>query len=166
MILPGQFPTDDLASIKKVYGDYVPYLADGDDRDWQSLILAIPVQFPAAINYGTSDTMLTRVTIHRGLRQSLTDIFAQLRAENAWRYVKDCAGAYNFRARKGSKKMSLHAWAAAIDLNTSDYAYGEPADPRDPFVRYVVPVFEHHGWRWGGRFSTPDAHHFEAVRNA
>lgn len=53
--------------------------------------------------------------------------------------------------------VSMHAWGLAIDINVSTNGYGArpQLDPR------VVRVFERWGFRWGGRWKTPDGMHFE-----
>jgi hypothetical protein len=55
--------------------------------------------------------------------------------------------------------LSRHAWAQAIDMNTSANAQGKPPtmDCR------VVRIFRKHGFAWGGNFLTPDGMHFEWV---
>lgn len=164
-LTPERFPfgSDD-SSIRKVYGDPDPYLADGDDRDWREAILSQPVRFPAAVSYSGTNTLLTRICVHKLLEHSLTRVLAELGRTGAWRHVKDCAGAYAFRVRRGGHRLSLHSFAAAIDLNAVDYPLGMRPVPKDPFVLHVVPVFEAEGWTWGGRWSRPDVMHFEATR--
>jgi hypothetical protein len=56
-----------------------------------------------------------------------------------------------------SNPPSMHAWGLAIDINVAANPYG--ARPRqDP---RVVAAFERWGFRWGGRWATPDGMHFE-----
>lgn len=162
-----RFPIgSDAGEIRRVYGDPEPFLVDGDDRDWRERILSAPVQFPAAVRYSGTSTLLTRICVHRLLAPSLTRIFDQLTRRNAWRYVSDCAGAYAFRLMRGGTRLSLHSWAAAIDLNADSYPLGSRPSPNDEFVRHVVPVFEAEGWQWGGRWTRPDAMHFQATKGA
>ncbi|MGH2703775.1 MAG: M15 family metallopeptidase [Actinomycetota bacterium] len=53
--------------------------------------------------------------------------------------------------------LSLHSWGMAIDINVKTNPAGERPhqDPR------LVATFERWGFRWGGRWSPPDGHHFE-----
>ncbi len=59
--------------------------------------------------------------------------------------------------RDVKRPLSMHAWGLAIDFNTIDNPEGHTPkmDPR------VVQTFERWGFRWGGRWSIPDGHHFE-----
>lgn len=56
-----------------------------------------------------------------------------------------------------SNPPSMHAWGLAIDINVSTNRYGArpTLDPR------IVSIFEQWGFRWGGRWRTPDGMHFE-----
>jgi hypothetical protein len=69
------------------------------------------------------------------------------------------AGCYvpRFIGRDPDKPLSMHAWGLAVDLNAVTNPMGAPSkqDPR------MVAVFESWGFRWGGRWDPPDAHHFE-----
>lgn len=62
-----------------------------------------------------------------------------------------------FIGRDENRPISMHAWGLAIDFNVKDNPQGaQPKmDPR------VVEIFEQWGFRWGGRWSVPDGHHFE-----
>ena len=62
-----------------------------------------------------------------------------------------------FIERDGSRPLSMHAWGLALDINTLENPKGQR--PRmDP---EIVAIFEKWGFRWGGRWSPPDGHHFE-----
>ncbi len=55
------------------------------------------------------------------------------------------------------RPLSMHAWGLAIDFNVSTNQYGaQPQMHPD-----IVEIFERWGFRWGGRWSTPDGMHFE-----
>ncbi len=67
-------------------------------------------------------------------------------------------GCYVPRFKRGSStSLSMHAWGLAIDVNVATNPAGAASrqDPR------LVAIFERWGFRWGGRWSPPDAHHFE-----
>lgn len=61
------------------------------------------------------------------------------------------------RGEDPTRPVSMHAWGLAIDINVNENQAGLPSrqDPR------VVEAFERWGFRWGGRWTPPDAHHFE-----
>jgi len=83
------------------------------------------------------------------------------------KYLRPSAGTYNCRAIAGSTARSMHAYAAAIDINTAYSAYwrwgGHPDAPawsnKIPFE--IVEIFRHHGFIWGGYWYHFDTMHFE-----
>ncbi|MDJ0931366.1 M15 family metallopeptidase [Breoghania sp.] len=79
------------------------------------------------------------------------------------------AGTFNRRKIAGTDRLSVHSFAAAIDLDT-DYADywrwvgGKPGNVPRYANRYpleIVEVFERHGFIWGGRWYHYDTMHFE-----
>lgn len=72
-------------------------------------------------------------------------------------------GSYNLRPMRGSKQLSMHSFACAIDWDASD----------NPFHNHLhlfksdsilVLKFKEEGWSWGGDWSNPDAMHVQAAR--
>ncbi len=84
-------------------------------------------------------------------------------------YLTPSAGTFNWRKVAGAPNLSVHSFAAAIDLNTSyaDYwvwAGGKAGNvPRyeNRFPMAIVEIFERHGFIWGGRWYHYDTMHFE-----
>jgi hypothetical protein len=84
------------------------------------------------------------------------------------KYLIPLAGAYNCRKVAGSSVKSMHAYGAAIDINTkySDYWRWAPSDRNQPRWRNRIPIqivriFEKHGFIWGGYWYHYDTMHFE-----
>ena len=84
------------------------------------------------------------------------------------KYAVPSAGTYNCRTVAGSSVRSMHAYGAAIDLNTrySDYWRWETKTGADPVWRNQMPIeivaaFEKHGFIWGGYWYHFDTMHFE-----
>jgi hypothetical protein len=84
------------------------------------------------------------------------------------RFLLPIGGTYNCRAVAGTEQTSMHAWGAAIDVNTaySDYwrwgrRAGEGLAYRNRIPAAVVAAFERHGFIWGGRWAHFDTMHFE-----
>ncbi len=79
------------------------------------------------------------------------------------------AGTYACRTVLDTGLTSVHAYAAAIDLNqsVSDYWAWQPkAEKQEPRYRNrmpfeIVEIFERHGFIWGGRWYHYDTMHFE-----
>lgn len=85
-------------------------------------------------------------------------------------YLKPSAGTYNCRVIAGTSRMSMHAYAAAIDINVkyTDYWRWDGAKKETDKVTYknkipmeIVEVFEKHGFIWGGKWYHYDTMHFE-----
>jgi hypothetical protein len=78
------------------------------------------------------------------------------------------AGVFSCRAVKDTGRPSMHAYAAAIDLNikTSDYWLWQTAKDgnipyRNRMPQEIVDIFERHGFIWGGKWYHYDTMHFE-----
>jgi hypothetical protein len=78
------------------------------------------------------------------------------------------AGVYACRAVADNGQPSMHAYAAAIDLNLKYSAYwlwaakhGSDIPYSNRMPREIVDIFERHGFIWGGRWYHYDTMHFE-----
>ncbi|MGD9916005.1 MAG: M15 family metallopeptidase [Rhizobiaceae bacterium] len=85
------------------------------------------------------------------------------------KFLVPAAGTYNCRAIAKTNRMSMHAYAAAIDINTKQTTYWQWVKP-GPDGSYtwsnkipieIVDIFEKHGFVWGGRWYHYDTMHFE-----
>lgn len=177
---PNAFPYGgEIEAVAEVYGDPAKYARERfpgrfpdvhtlDEGQWRKATLAtLPVPFPSAVRISGTKTMARQVYCHRLIRESLVEILTELADTDLWRYVTDYAGCYNYRLRRGSNRLSLHAWGAAIDLNAERYPLNCPPDKTDPFIAQVLPVFKKHGWNSGADWSKPiDAQHCQATTGA
>jgi hypothetical protein len=83
------------------------------------------------------------------------------------KYLTPTSGTYNCRSVASSNARSMHAYGAAIDINSkySNYwrwgsAHGEPKwQNRIPIE--IARIFEKHGFIWGGYWYHYDTMHFE-----
>jgi hypothetical protein len=65
--------------------------------------------------------------------------------------------------------MSMHAYAAAIDLSTKETTYWQWVKPGPDGLYHwsnsipdeIIAIFEKHGFIWGGRWYHYDTMHFE-----
>jgi len=79
------------------------------------------------------------------------------------------AGVYSCRPVADTGKVSMHSYAAAIDLNLAyaDYWIWQSKGGkqkiryRNRMPREIVEIFERHGFIWGGRWYHFDTMHFE-----
>jgi hypothetical protein len=71
-------------------------------------------------------------------------------------------GCFNARYSRTSGFLSRHAYAVALDMNTTSNCQGcTPHMNCD-----VVRIFRKHGFAWGGNWRVPDGMHFEWVGEA
>jgi len=98
----------------------------------------------------------------------LTAAFAEIEAQGLKDRILSFEGSHNARLqrKRGGGPVhtpSNHAFGTALDINADFNGQGdEPAAAGTRgSVRELVPIFERHGFRWGGRFPTPDGMHFE-----
>jgi D-alanyl-D-alanine carboxypeptidase-like protein len=84
------------------------------------------------------------------------------------KYLVPSAGTFNCRTIANTKRLSVHAFAAAIDINDKQADYWEFLKDRSGNFtwRNRVPdaigdIFEHHGFVWGAKWRHVDSMHFE-----
>ena len=85
------------------------------------------------------------------------------------KFLVPSAGTYNCRPIAKTDRMSMHAYAAAIDINTKQTTYWQWVKPgADGLYHWsnkippeIVAAFEKHGFIWGGRWYHYDTMHFE-----
>src|ERR1700733_1451555 len=109
------------------------------------------------------------ITSINGVDAQLRTVSAEIDAlpDKIKRAAYPIAGTYNCRAIADSGEPSPHGYGIAIDLNTSvsDYWYWRPHDGaivyRNRMPEEIVPIFEKHGFIWGGKWYHFDTMHFE-----
>jgi hypothetical protein len=94
------------------------------------------------------------------------EVFAEVMATTGYLFRESAGGTYNCRKIAGTDQWSLHSYGIAIDLNPSKNPYGKPLrhDFPQEFLDGVDSIITSTGQRafkWGGRWNTPDAMHFE-----
>jgi D-alanyl-D-alanine carboxypeptidase len=113
---------------------------------------------------------LVRITSVNGVDRRLAAVSRELDQlpASAKRHLYPPGGTYACRAVADTGQTSMHAWGAAIDINSSqsDYWFWHRSADRLPrYVNHVpleiVRVFEQHGFIWGGRWAHYDTMHFE-----
>jgi hypothetical protein len=84
------------------------------------------------------------------------------------KYLVPSAGTYNCRTIANTNRLSVHAFAAAIDINDKLSDYWEWAKGKDgaPLWKNRIPaaigeIFERHGFIWGAKWYHFDTMHFE-----
>jgi hypothetical protein len=152
---PGRFRNT--AFFRKMYGN----CGVGDvERHMVSL-----VWLPAAWGHAI------RATAINGVADRLKAISAEVDAlpDAIRRTAYPIAGVFSCRPVADTGQPSMHAYAAAIDLNItfSDYwlwshpAAGGTVPYRNRMPQEIVDIFERHGFIWGGKWYHYDTMHFE-----
>jgi hypothetical protein len=84
------------------------------------------------------------------------------------KYLVPSTGTYNCRTIANTNRRSMHAYGAAIDINTRFTNYWLWAKPAGESIPYrnqipfqIVDIFERHGFIWGGKWYHYDTMHFE-----
>lgn len=95
---------------------------------------------------------------HRLVVPKLQLAFKNLAERGLSKDLKTFDGCFNPRLKRGGSTWSVHSWAIAIDVNAVWNAFGQK-DFEMP-EEFAV-CFEDVGFIWGGRWSKPDAMHFQ-----
>ncbi len=81
-------------------------------------------------------------------------------------FFESLGGTFNWRKIAGTDELSMHAWAIAIDLDTTRASYWRNDRETNPvwknrYPQAIVDAFESEGFVWGGRWYHYDTMHFE-----
>jgi hypothetical protein len=111
-----------------------------------------------------------RVTTVNGVDGKLAAVVQELEKLPAdmTKYLVPSAGTYNCRTIVNTNRLSVHAYAAAIDVSTKFADYWEWSKRKDGKVAWrnrippaIAEVFERHGFIWGAKWYHFDTMHFE-----
>lgn len=147
---PGRFRN--IAFFDKMYGDC---FSGGVDNK-----LANVRWLP---KYNKKNLRVTSVNAVSSKLQAVSNELEKLPSQMI-RYVIPSSGTFNCRVVKDTGVKSMHAWAAAIDINTkySDYwLWSKKRKYRNQIPYEIVAIFEKHGFIWGGKWNHYDTMHFE-----
>lgn len=150
---PGRFRNE--AFFRKMYGD----CSKGDVARNLVSIVWLPKSWGKTVS-------VTRVN---GVADRLKEVSAEIDGlDPAIRGAAyPIAGVLSCRPVADTGRMSMHGYAAAIDLNLgfSDYWLWNTKSKTIPYKnrmpREIVEIFERHGFIWGGRWYHYDTMHFE-----
>ena len=140
---------------RKMYGD----CRKGDATGHLKAVAWLP-------HRGGGTVMVTTVN---GVHARLATVSHELEALPAeiTKYLVPTSGTYNCRAIAGTDRLSMHAYAAAIDINAKFGDYwrwprnGKDSDWQSRIPPAIVEVFERNGFIWGGKWYHHDTFHFE-----
>ncbi len=97
---------------------------------------------------------------NRAVETAFHALFAAWAKADVLRWLRTFDGSYIYRATRGSGSLSPHSYGMAIDLDAqwNQLGWGPEQYEMHPDV---VAIAEQLGFTWGGRFSRPDAMHFQ-----
>ena len=110
------------------------------------------------------------ITMINGVDKALEAVSRDLDelADRFIKYLKPTSGTYNCRKIAGSNAKSMHAYGAALDINTKYSNYWRWALNDRGELKWqnqipiqIVRIFEKHGFIWGGYWYHYDTMHFE-----
>lgn len=153
-------PPSGLERLKATLGDPTFYVDQKDE--WERRILqrfSLPTPLPYAYAAGTS---VSSVRAHRLLVRAFYEALRKcLEAKVAPQRIA-YGGLYCWRPKRTAGELSVHTWAAAIDLDPLRNPQGTPWDGGETMMpAAAVTAFESTGFEWGGRWTHPDCMHFQ-----
>jgi hypothetical protein len=155
MPTPSPWPKADQASLTDFYGK------PGDSAQHTRIVPPFPMRYGAAT--------ISAITVHRRCAESLLRVLNDILARHGsnpaiMAKASDYYGVYNNRSMRGGSLPSLHARAAAIDMdadtNGNDAHWPVSAD----MPIEIMECFAREGWLAAGAFWSRDAMHFQATQ--
>lgn len=127
--------------------------------------------FPFVIAWDT-DQQISSFSCHRLVAKPLTALFAEAAEHYGEAKFKELrlhyfGGCYNYRAMRGSSRLSMHSWGMAVDIDPERNAFrqtGATASLAKPEVAPFWDIVEKHGGVSLGRHSNTDWMHFQFAR--
>lgn len=78
------------------------------------------------------------------------------------KFLNNPGGTFNYRFIVGTKRLSAHSYAIAIDINVDKSSYWRwQKEYKNEIPAKIVRIFEKNGFIWGGRWQHFDTMHFE-----
>jgi hypothetical protein len=140
----------------KMYGD----CRKGEVTKWLKPVAWMPNRRGGTVN----------VTTVNGVAGRLVDVIKELDKLPAGmtQYLVPASGTYNCRTIVNTKRLSVHAFGAAIDINSKFSDYWEWSKGKDGRIAWknripaaIAEIFERHGFIWGAKWYHFDTMHFE-----
>jgi len=158
------WPKDNDAALDAFYGGR----PDGSAQWEVKNLVYITLPWKAYLA-GTTTELKRGIRVHKKVAEDLQAIHQEIweqcgksQAEIERHDLHQFGGAYYFRARRGSGRVSNHGRGIAEDIDPADNAMRK--GNRGDMAAFVILTFQRHGWRWGGEYGDPM--HFEAVWSA
>lgn len=132
-------------------------------NDWveKNITTVYIPQLKGVDTYGA--TFSGRVRWHKNGVEQLQRAWAEVEDEGYLKDVIQWGGSFVPRRKVGGNSLSHHSWGIAFDINVewNNWLETPAAKGKKGSVLRLVPIFEKHGFAWGGRWKTKDGMHFE-----
>lgn len=128
---------------------------------WEAKMILINLPSQLTLSWNTA-IVISKVKIHRNCAQVYSDFFEALHQNGLMYSLNPFGGSYNFRLKRISHQLSMHAFGAAMDFNPlgnpmeKDIVSGWEAGKK-PFAMntQVVEIARALNIKWGGDFNDP-----------
>lgn len=156
----------EVLSNRSVYGD-----PRGKDRTrmspaWEAANIT-SIAPPFRMTY--AGTPIKRIRVHRHCAASLGRVLQNLSDAAGGKQatldhwgVSIFGGVVMYRLMRGGDRLSIHSYAAAIDLDPARNGLGD-STPRFANFPEVLKAFAKEEWMWGGEWSRADGMHWQAT---
>jgi len=151
MPTPNPWPSQDESSLASYYGD-------AGDEDY---LVRLPV---AGLGVAYDGQPVSGIRCHRRVSYSLGLVLAAIAAGPHRGILAHYAGCYNFRAMRGSSRISTHARGIAVDFASGLNGNQTPWPEKATMPLEVMEAFAREGWLPAGAFWHRDSMHFQATR--
>jgi hypothetical protein len=135
--------------------------------DWiaKNIVSVYISQLKGVPTYG--GTFSGKVRWHKDGVEQLQHAWAEIEEKKLLDKVIFWDGSFYPRRKAGGSSLSHHSWGIALDINADWNGFGKTpaAKGKKGSVRELVPIFEKHGFAWGGLWGKPDGMHFEIAQS-
>ena len=136
-------------AITDYYGNPWDYLNNKLKWEMDNIVsVQIPIPLPIA---GLPGKYRKTIRCHRKLADNVARLFVALKGAGFRGGDLFFGGDYNFRAKRGSSRLSMHTFGAAIDINPEQFPLERHGDVANEQDRHLIEVFELFGWNYGGK---------------
>jgi len=116
------------------------------------------------INWFGQRILVTKVNGVANALKAVRDELKRLPASYK-KYLTPIGGTFKWRYIAGTKRLSVHSFGAAIDINVKYSAYWRWSKGayryQNQIPKKIVKIFEKYGFIWGGKWYHYDTMHFE-----
>jgi hypothetical protein len=147
------------AAVIATFGDITAFIrSDGTlSPKWEETKIR-RITLPRPLLLSGTTTEITRVTCHDLLTDTFRGALRAVDDAGKWPALHTYGGGFNFRPKRGSAEISLHAWGIAWDFDPEHNVLGSKGS-MDPAI---IEIFETRGFFWGGHFKgRKDPMHFQ-----